>query len=75
MLVLNRKNGEQIVIADNIRVVVLSIRGDRVKLGFEGPANVPIHRGEILDRIREAATATALPELADPCIARTLAAE
>ena len=58
MLVLSRKKGERIVIDGRIRVVVLAVQGDRVKLGFEGPANVPIHREEVFERImREAAIA------------------
>jgi len=51
MLVLSRKTGEGVIIAGNVRVVVLGVQGDRVKLGFEGPAHVPIHREEVLERI------------------------
>jgi carbon storage regulator len=53
MLVLSRKENERIVIGDNIEVTVIAIRGDRVKLGFRGPDNVPIHREEVFRRIRE----------------------
>ena len=51
MLVLSRKRGEGVMIGQNVEVVVLEIRGDRVKLGFQGPADVPIHREEIYARI------------------------
>lgn len=51
MLVLSRKMGQWTVIAGSIRVVVLGVRGDRVKLGFEGPAHVPIHREEVFAQI------------------------
>ena len=51
MLVLSRKTGQRVIIAGGIRVVVLSVHGDRVKLGFEGPSNVPIHREEVYQRI------------------------
>ncbi len=51
MLVLSRKRGERIVIGDEIEVVVLEIRGDRVKLGFEGPREIPIHRKELHDKM------------------------
>ncbi len=51
MLVLSRKRGERIVIGDEIEVVVLEIRGDRVKLGFEGPKEIPIHRKEVHDKM------------------------
>ncbi len=47
MLVLSRKRGEKIVIGDDITVTVLEVRGDRVKLGFTAPAEVPIHRTEV----------------------------
>jgi carbon storage regulator len=47
MLVLTRKEGECIVVGSDIRVVVLEVRGDRVKLGFHSPAEVPIHREEV----------------------------
>ena len=51
MLVLSRKAEQGIIIAETIRVVVLGVRGNRVKLGLEGPDNVPIHREEIHPRI------------------------
>jgi carbon storage regulator len=51
MLVLSRKLGQRIVIDDRITVVVLEVSGDRIKLGFEAPAEVPIHRSEVHERI------------------------
>jgi carbon storage regulator len=51
MLVLTRKNGEQVVIGRDIVVTVLSIQGGRVKLGFSGPAEIPIHRQEVREQI------------------------
>lgn len=51
MLVLSRKTGQRAVIGGNVCVKVLSVQGDRVKLGFEGPADVPIHREEVLQRM------------------------
>jgi carbon storage regulator len=47
MLVLSRKVGEEIIIGDNIRVKVLSIRGNQIRLGFTAPGNVVIHREEL----------------------------
>ena len=47
MLVFSRKRGEGIVIGNGIRVTVLEMRGNQVKLGFVAPANVPIQRKEI----------------------------
>jgi carbon storage regulator len=47
MLVLSRKVNEQIVIGDNIRVTVVSIRGNQIRLGFEAPPEVLIFREEL----------------------------
>jgi carbon storage regulator len=54
MLVLSRKCGEKIVIPDqNIILTVLEVRGDRIRLGIEAPADVPVHREEVWQRIRQ----------------------
>lgn len=53
MLVLSRNKGERIVIGNNIVLTVVDIRGDRVRLGFTGPTEVPIHREEIFRRLEE----------------------
>jgi carbon storage regulator len=47
MLVLSRKEGEKLVIGDNITLVVSKISGNRVSLGIEAPADVKIFRGEL----------------------------
>ncbi len=49
MLVLSRKLNEAIVIDDVVRVTVLAIKGDRVRLGIEAPRHVPVNRAEIQD--------------------------
>ena len=51
MLVLSRKRGEVVVIGGNIKVTVLEVHGDRVKLGLHGPADVPFRREEICRRV------------------------
>ncbi len=51
MLVLSRKKNERIMIGNDIEVTIVEIRGDRVKLGFIGPQEVPIHRQEVYERI------------------------
>jgi carbon storage regulator len=48
MLVLSRKLGEEIIIGGDIRVRVVSIQGNQVRLGFEAPVDVPIKREELL---------------------------
>jgi carbon storage regulator len=47
MLVLSRRSGETVVIGDEIRVTVLEIRGNSVKLGLEAPREVPLRRAEL----------------------------
>ncbi len=51
MLVLSRKKNESIVINDDITIVVVEIRGDKVRLGVEAPKEVPVHRREVFDAI------------------------
>lgn len=51
MLVLTRKQGEAILIAETIEVKVLEIRKGQIKLGISGPPEVPIHREEVHRRI------------------------
>lgn len=51
MLALTRKVGERIVIADNIIVTIVDIKGDNVRLAIEAPKAVKIYRGEIYDSI------------------------
>lgn len=53
MLVLSRTKGQQVVIGGTITVTVLEVRGDKVKLGFAGPAEVPIHRQEVFERLQQ----------------------
>ena len=49
MLVLSRKIGEEIVIAGNVRVQVIEVRGGQVRLGIEAPEHVPVDRPEVFD--------------------------
>lgn len=47
MLVLSRKKNESIWIGHNVRLCVVDIRGDKVRLGIEAPGEVPVHRAEV----------------------------
>ncbi len=52
MLVLSRKKNESIIINDNIIVTVVDIRRDKVRIGFDAPKVVPIHRKEVYEAIK-----------------------
>lgn len=58
MLVLSRKKNETIIIGDDITIVVVEIRGDKVRLGIEAPKEVPVHRQEVYDAIKRGAAQT-----------------
>jgi carbon storage regulator len=53
MLVLTRKPDQSIMIGDDVEVTVLSVSGDKVRLGIQAPGEVPVHRTEIYREIRE----------------------
>lgn len=52
MLVLSRLKEQEIFIGDDIRLRVLEIKGDMVRLGIAAPKHVPVHRKEVYDRIQ-----------------------
>jgi carbon storage regulator len=56
MLVLSRKKDESIVINNDITIVVVEIRGDKVRLGVEAPKEVPVHRQEVFEAIARGET-------------------
>lgn len=70
MLILSRKSGESIVIDGRIKVFVVRVEGEVVKLGIEAPTEVPVHRQEVYDEIQRSNQAAltrqnlALPKLA-----------
>ncbi len=55
MLVLTRKPNQAIVIGDNIRIVVVSVDRDQVRLGIEAPREVSVHRAEVYEEIQRGA--------------------
>lgn len=52
MLVLSRKKNESICIGNEIRVMIVEVRGDKVRLGIDAPKEIPVHREEIFEAIR-----------------------
>lgn len=66
MLVLSRKKNESIVIDDRITIVVVEIRGDKVRLGVEAPKEVPVHRREVYEAIKRNEAAQGRTAAAEP---------
>lgn len=54
MLVLTRKENEGVVIGDSIKISILSIDGERIKLGIEAPVSMRIFRDELIRETGEA---------------------
>ena len=52
MLVLSRQRDETIMIGDDIEITVVDVRGEKVRLGINAPAHVPVHRKEVYEAIR-----------------------
>ena len=52
MLVLSRKRDERIMIGDEISLMVVDIRGDKVRRGIEAPSDVSVHRSEVYEAIQ-----------------------
>lgn len=65
MLVLTRRAGESIVIGDDVRVVVLDVRGETVRLGIDAPRSVAVHRAEVYAEVQAANAAALAPSGGD----------
>jgi carbon storage regulator len=63
MLVLSRKTNERILVGDNIEIIVLGVRRDRVSFGFTAASEISICRSEVLDRISAEAAKKSLSEV------------
>ena len=53
MLILTRRVRETLCIGDDVRVTVLGVKGDQVRIGIEAPKTIPVHRKEIYEKIRK----------------------
>ena len=53
MLILTRRVGESLKIGDTVTVTVLAINGHQVRIGIDAPRDVPVHREEIYERIKQ----------------------
>ena len=52
MLVLSRQIDESIMIGDDVEIIIVDVRGDKVRLGITAPKSIPVHRREIYDAIQ-----------------------
>lgn len=59
MLVLSRQLDESILIGDNVKITVVDIRGDKVRLGITADPSISIHREEVYNAIKREARAAA----------------
>lgn len=53
MLILTRRLTEVITIGDDVRVTILGIKGNQVRIGVDAPRTTPVHREEVYNRIRD----------------------
>ena len=54
MLIITRKTGESVIVNHNIEVILVSVDGAQVRLGFKAPMEVQVHRKEVYERIQQA---------------------
>lgn len=52
MLVLSRQKDESIMIGDDVEVIIVDVRGDKVRLGITAPKAIPVHRREVYEAIQ-----------------------
>ncbi|MCH8851107.1 MAG: carbon storage regulator CsrA [Planctomycetes bacterium] len=52
MLVLSRQQDESIMVGDDIKITIVRISGDKVRVGIDAPEEMPVHRREVYDAIR-----------------------
>ena len=52
MLILTRRIGETLIINGNIKVAILGVKGNQVRVGVDAPKDIEVHREEIYDRIQ-----------------------
>jgi carbon storage regulator len=52
MLVLSRQKDQSIMIGDDVEIIIVDVRGDKVRLGISAPKSIPVHRKEIFEAIK-----------------------
>jgi carbon storage regulator len=68
MLVLSRQRDESILIGDNIKITIVDIRDDKVRLGIDAPKEIPVHRQEVFDDIQRSTQMLVLSRQRDESI-------
>lgn len=53
MLILSRRNGEKLIIGDDVELTILGIKGNQVRIGVNAPKDVAVHREEVYLRIQK----------------------
>ena len=53
MLILTRKLGESVIIGDDVKITVVEVSKQQIKLGVDAPKNITIHREEVYLKIKE----------------------
>ncbi|HAV93605.1 MAG TPA: carbon storage regulator [Proteobacteria bacterium] len=53
MLILTRRIGEVLIIGDEVKLTVLGVRGNQVRIGVDAPRSVAVHRKEIYDQVQK----------------------
>ena len=59
VLILTRKVGESVLIGDGIKVSVLAVKGNQVRVGIDAPKDVSVHREEVRERLEEGKASSA----------------
>lgn len=73
MLIITRKPGERVLIGDDVKIEVMEISGNSVRLGIAAPSSVPVYREELWEAVRkenEAAAKAAPTDLPEPRLPR-----
>ncbi|TNE83540.1 MAG: carbon storage regulator [Gammaproteobacteria bacterium] len=52
MLIITRRTSEVLMIGDEVKVTILGVSGNQVRIGIDAPKDVPVHREEIYNRIK-----------------------
>ncbi len=66
MLVLSRQRDESIMIGDDVEIIIVDVRGDKVRLGITAPKSIPVHRREIYDAIQREKAQKKEPQAEQP---------